>query len=70
MLSHADVQAHYQQIIDKAMDGFSRFEQVKKCALVNREWTIEENELTPTLKVKRKVIISSFNSLIDSIYES
>ena len=70
ILTHADVQAHYQQIIDKAMEGFSRFEQVKKCALVNREWTIEDNELTPTLKVKRKVVISHFDSLIDSISES
>ena len=52
------------------MEGFSRFEQVKKCALVNREWTIEDNELTPTLKVKRKVVTSHFDSLIDSIYES
>ena len=70
ILAHTDVQAHYQQIIDKAMEGFSRFEQVKKCALVNREWTIEDNELTPTLKVKRKVVTSHFDSLIDSIYES
>jgi long-chain acyl-CoA synthetase len=47
---------------------FSHIEQVKKFELVNEDWTIETGELTPTLKLKRKVIKKNYEDLIEKIY--
>jgi long-chain acyl-CoA synthetase len=46
------------------------FEEVKKIALLPQELTVENGMLTPTLKVKRKVVINTFRSLIESLYAS
>ena len=43
-------------------------EQVKKFALLPSRWTIEGGDLTPTLKLKRKVILSKYQQMISSIY--
>jgi long-chain acyl-CoA synthetase len=54
------------------VEGYNRFfnhvEQVKKFELVDREWTIEGGELTPTLKLKRKVIMEKYRDAVDRIY--
>ncbi len=47
---------------------FSHIEQVKKFKLVDKDWTIDSGELTPTLKLKRKVIIKNNEKLIEKIY--
>ena len=54
--------------IGSATIGLSQFEQVKKFALLERELTVESGELTPTLKIKRRVIDESYSNLIDEIY--
>jgi len=48
--------------------GFSHIQQIKKFELVDRDWTIESGELTPTLKLKRKVILKNYEKLIVKIY--
>ena len=47
---------------------FGHVEQVKKFKLLDKEWTIEDGELTPTLKVKRKVILSRYEALVEEMY--
>ena len=47
---------------------FNPVEQVKKFALIPREWTIEGGELTPTLKLKRKVILEKYKEFVNSLY--
>jgi long-chain acyl-CoA synthetase len=47
---------------------FGHVEQVKKFSLLDKEWTIEDGELTPTLKVKRKVILTRYDALVESMY--
>lgn len=54
--------------ISAANKEFGNVEQVKKFKLLDKEWTIEDGELTPTLKVKRKVIISRYQALVDEMY--
>jgi long-chain acyl-CoA synthetase len=55
------------------VDGINRqlasFEQVKKYVLLGPDFTQETGELTPTLKVKRKVVIQKYGSLLDALYE-
>ncbi len=47
---------------------FSHIEQIKKFELVDKDWTVDSGELTPTLKLKRKVIMKNYAHLIDKIY--
>jgi len=47
---------------------FGKVEQVKKFQLLDKEWTIEDGELTPTLKVKRKVILARYETLVTEMY--
>lgn len=48
----------------------ARYERPKKLALLPRELTVEDGELTPTLKVKRRVVREKFGDVIESIYTS
>ncbi len=56
-----------QRIADRSLD-LARFEQIKKFTLLNSEFTQDGGELTPTLKIKRKVIAEKYKDLIDAMY--
>ncbi len=56
------------QEIEKCCDGLARYEKVKKFALLKNELTVEGGELTPTLKVKRRVVDEKYKAVIDKIY--
>ena len=47
----------------------AQFEQIKKIALLPREFSLEAGELTPTLKVKRRVVEQKYKDMIDRMYE-
>ena len=47
---------------------FGHIEQIKKIELVEKDWTIDSGELTPTLKLKRRVIKKNYQDLIEKIY--
>ena len=49
--------------------GLARFETPKKIALLSHEFSIEAGELTPSLKVKRRVVEERYRAIIDSLYE-
>jgi len=57
-----------QKQLDKYNPNFSHPEQVKKIKLLPEEWTIDSGELTPSLKVKRKIIEHKYASQIEEIY--
>lgn len=63
-----EVQDLIQKQLDKFNPLFSHPEQVKKFALLPAEWTIDGGELTPTIKVKRKVIEQKYAGVIEGIY--
>ena len=58
----------YQDVLDKYNADFSRWEQVKKFALLDKEWSIEGGELTPTLKLRRKKVYEKYAKEIESMY--
>jgi long-chain acyl-CoA synthetase len=68
MISSPRVQEHYKSIVEKFNVQFNHIEQVKKFELLNAEWTIDGGELTPTLKLKRKVITEKYSDAIERIY--
>jgi long-chain acyl-CoA synthetase len=68
LLKNADVQGFYRQILDKYNQYFSHIEQIKKFELLAHEWTVSGGELSPTLKVKRKVIMQKYMDQVEKIY--
>jgi long-chain acyl-CoA synthetase len=61
---------HFKDIVDTFNDFFNPVEQVKRFALIPKEWTIDGGELTPTLKVKRKIVIEKYKEAMEQIYRS
>jgi long-chain acyl-CoA synthetase len=55
--------------VDDINRQLATFEQVKKFVLLGADFTQETGELTPTLKVKRKVVIKKYGNLLDALYE-
>jgi long-chain acyl-CoA synthetase len=55
--------------VQRLTTNLARFESVKKIALLENELTIESGELTPTLKIKRRVIDEKYKDIIDKFYE-
>jgi long-chain acyl-CoA synthetase len=58
----------FQKIIDEYNPLFSHVEQVKKFILLPHEWTIDGGELTPTGKLKRKVVMTKYHNVIEQLY--
>jgi len=63
-----EVVALYEQAIEEMTPDLAQFEKIKKIALLPREFTLEAGELTPTLKVKRRVVEEKFKDVIDRLY--
>jgi long-chain acyl-CoA synthetase len=51
------------------LEGLAHFEMPKKVALLEHDFSIERGELTPTLKVKRRVIDRTYKQVIDALYQ-
>jgi long-chain acyl-CoA synthetase len=58
----------FQSEIDVHNQYFGSWEQIKKFKLTPNEWTIVDGHLTPTMKLKRKVIAEKYSDLIESMY--
>ncbi len=64
-----EIRAMAQAAVDKANERLSRPEQVKAWELLPDEWTAESDELTPTLKLKRRVVNTKYADVVDKLYE-
>lgn len=62
------IRAMAQAAVDAANERLSRPEQVKAWELLPDEWTAESEELTPTLKLKRRVVRSKYADVVDALY--
>ncbi len=65
---HPKVIARIQKEIDEFNKKFGKWEQIKKFELTPETWSIELGLLTPTMKMKRKIIKAHYQSMIDKIY--
>ena len=68
VVEREDVIALYQEIIDGLNRELAQFERIKKIRLLPREFSVQSGELTPTLKVKRKVVEQNWRDEIEAIY--
>lgn len=65
-----EVMAEIDRAVAAANRHVSRHEQIRNYAILPEEWTAESEELTPTLKLKRRVILEKYADLIASLYSS
>ena len=68
LIRNTDIQKLFQERLDSIQEELARFEQVKKFTLLPREFSIELGEITPTLKLRRKIIMERFQKEIDAMY--
>ncbi len=68
-VNNPKVRGLYKELIESFNKFFNHVEQVKKFELLPNEWTIESGELTPTLKLKRKVIMEKYKPALERIYK-
>ena len=68
IVSSAEVQKRIQNEVDDCNNRFGKWEQVKRFELTSDEWSIDSGHLTPTMKMKRSVILKIYSSLVQKIY--
>ena len=69
LLASERVQARYQQEVDEANETFAKWEKIKAFRLTHDAWTVEGGHLTPTMKLKRKIIKEIYVNLYNNIYD-
>jgi long-chain acyl-CoA synthetase len=69
LVRRGDVQDHYMELVNAMTGELAQFERIKKLALLPKELSQETGELTPTLKVKRRVVEERYKPLIDDMYQ-
>ncbi len=68
MLQTREVQQHIQSEIRSRLTDFADFEQVRRFTLLEKEFSQEDDEMTPTLKLKRNVIMERYSDVIEGMY--
>src|SRR4029077_673113 len=68
LVANDRVRELYQREIDRFNSNLDRQEKIRRFALLPRDFTIDEDEITPSLKVKRKMIDKKYKDVIDKLY--
>ena len=69
MVDHEEVISLINNIVEEEMKNFSKYERIKKIALLPNLLTLEKGELTPTLKVVRRIVVKNYSDYIEQIYK-
>ena len=69
MIKNPDVLKRFANEVNELNKGLGETEKIKKHVLLADEWSVGNGMLTPTLKVKRKVVANKYKDLIDSMFE-
>ncbi len=69
-LNSAEVKQQIESELNRINQNFGNWEQIKKFAIIPNEMTIETGELTPTLKMKRKIILQKYEKEVEAIYNT
>jgi len=70
MVNHSEVISKYHIEVETFNENFAQFERIKKFKLLGIPWDIETGELTPTMKLKRKIISSNYEEEIERFYQN
>ena len=70
VVTSPEAKAMVQGYVDELNSGLNRWEQIKRFTILDKDLTIEEGELTPSMKLKRKVVSEKYQHLLDAHYDS
>ena len=65
-----EIEQRVQAVVDGVNGELSRFEQIKRFRVLPRDFTAEEDEVTPTLKLKRRNVMRNFATDVEAMYEA
>ena len=68
LVKRPEIQALYQAMLDQVNQSLAQFERIKRFYLLPTEFTMERGELTPTMKVRRKVVETRWKDAIEQMY--
>jgi long-chain acyl-CoA synthetase len=68
IIKNPAIRAKINDEVEKINKELAQYESIKRPELLPREWTIDKNEMTPKLSLKRKIIMAANKELIDKIY--
>jgi long-chain acyl-CoA synthetase len=68
LVRHPDVQAAFLEAVREANRELPRFEQIKRFEVLSTAFSVETGELTPTMKLKRRIVASKYGDRIDALY--
>ncbi|WP_310370836.1 AMP-dependent synthetase/ligase [Catenuloplanes atrovinosus] len=69
LVATPEVKAMVDDYVRQLNEGLNRWETIKKYTILHRDLTIEDGEMTPSLKIKRRVVEANFSDEIESMYE-
>ncbi len=70
LLHMPTIRAKMEKEVQREVEGLARFEMPKKIGLLENDFSVERGELTPTLKVKRRVVDRTYKPMIDELYSA
>jgi long-chain acyl-CoA synthetase len=68
LAAHPDIRAEVERCVAEANGRFSQVEQIKKVAILPTEWPPDSDELTPTMKLKRRGVLAKYADEIEALY--
>jgi long-chain acyl-CoA synthetase len=68
LVKDAKVRKAYQEIVDKVNMGLANYESMKRVCVVPEEWSVEDGTLTPSMKLKRRVVETKYAKEIEELY--
>ncbi len=69
LIAYPEVVQKYKETIDELNKPLGRVEQIKRFSLINHAFSQESGELTPTLKIKRKIVLANYKDRIEEMYK-
>jgi long-chain acyl-CoA synthetase len=68
LLAHPDVRHKMEAEVERTLGELASFERPKKLLLLAQDFSVEANELTPTLKVRRRIVETRHRAAIEALY--
>jgi long-chain acyl-CoA synthetase len=68
MIKMKAVNDRFRKEVDTYNKFFGDYEKIKRFELLDHEWTIDDGEMTPSLKIRRKIIAEHYKDLIDGMF--
>jgi long-chain acyl-CoA synthetase len=68
LADHPEVRTEVEREVSSAMESFNQAESVKKVKILHEEWLADSEELTPTMKLKRRGIAAKYAREIEQLY--